>query len=233
MIVLESLPDGYLYGNILLKLYLRSLKNEGKLMFNDRIPFNSTMLAQVTRHNVGVIEKAMKVFKQLGLIDVLDNGAIYMLDVQNFVGNSSTEADRIRQYRKQIDTEKTGVQMLQQKNDISTPELEQIIKEPKKELEQKKEAAQSPKISSNEAEKVFGSYSNVHLTQTQYDDIKAKGFEYLVERLSEYQQQTGKSYQSSYATIISWSKKEKPRDEAAQRVDAAKSKYRRPADKYI
>ena len=123
--------------------------------------------------------------------------------------------------------------MLQQKNDISTPEIEQIIKEPKKESEQKKEAAQSPKISSDEAEKVFGSYSNVYLTQTQYDDIKAKGFEYLVERLSEYQKQTGKSYQSSYATIISWSKKEKPRDEAAQRVDAAKSKYRRPADKYI
>lgn len=50
MIVLESMPDGYIYSNILLKLYLRSLKNEGKLMFNERIPFNSTMLAQVTRH---------------------------------------------------------------------------------------------------------------------------------------------------------------------------------------
>ncbi len=33
MIVLESMPDGYLYSNILMKLYLRSLKNEGKLMF--------------------------------------------------------------------------------------------------------------------------------------------------------------------------------------------------------
>ena len=40
MIVLESMPDGYKYSNILLKLYLRSLKNDGKLMFNDRIPYN-------------------------------------------------------------------------------------------------------------------------------------------------------------------------------------------------
>lgn len=28
-IILESMPDGYIYSNILLKLYLRSLKNDG------------------------------------------------------------------------------------------------------------------------------------------------------------------------------------------------------------
>ena len=38
MIVMESMPDGHLYSNILLKLYLRSLKHEGKLMFNEFIP---------------------------------------------------------------------------------------------------------------------------------------------------------------------------------------------------
>lgn len=28
--ILESMKDGYIYSNILLKLYLRSLRNEGK-----------------------------------------------------------------------------------------------------------------------------------------------------------------------------------------------------------
>lgn len=106
MIVLESMPDGYKYSNILLKLYLRSLKNEGKLMLNERIPYNATMLAQVTRHSVGDIEKAVRIFTDLGLIELLDNGAIYMSDIQNFVGKSSTEADRIRDYRKRIEGEK-------------------------------------------------------------------------------------------------------------------------------
>ncbi|WP_434351060.1 phage replisome organizer N-terminal domain-containing protein [Trichococcus flocculiformis] len=108
MIVLESMPDGYKYSNILLKLYLRSLKNEGKLMLNERIPYNATMLAQVTRHSVGDIEKAVRIFTDLGLIELLDNGAIYMSDIQNFVGKSSTEADRIRDYRKRIEGEKQG-----------------------------------------------------------------------------------------------------------------------------
>lgn len=130
MIVLESMPDGYKYSNILLKLYLRSLKNEGKLMLSERIPYNSTMLAQVTRHSVGDIEKAVKIFTELGLIETLDNGAIYVSDIQNFVGKSSTEADRIRDYRKRIDTEKqVKLEMPDITNDVqmydkSTPEIE-------------------------------------------------------------------------------------------------------------
>ena len=47
-----------------------------------------------------------------------------MLDIQNFIGESSTEADRIRKYRSQI---KQDVQMLQQTNDKSTPEIEKEI----------------------------------------------------------------------------------------------------------
>lgn len=141
MIVLESMPDGYLYSNILLKLYLRSLKNEGRLMFNDRIPYNSTILAQITRQSVGVVEKALQIYKELDLIEVLDNGAIYMLDIQNFIGESSTEADRIRKYRGKIYSEKNeSVQMYNK----STPELELEIELDKdididKEIKLKKE----------------------------------------------------------------------------------------------
>ena len=100
MIILESMPDGFLYSNILIKLYLRSLKNNGKLMFNDRIPFNSEMLSKITRHPVAVVEKAVSIFKEMNLIDVLDNGAIFMLDIESFIGKSNTEADRKRDYRR-------------------------------------------------------------------------------------------------------------------------------------
>ena len=45
MKILESLQDGYKYSNILLKLYLMSLPGDGKLMINDRIPYNTQMIA--------------------------------------------------------------------------------------------------------------------------------------------------------------------------------------------
>ena len=131
--ILESMPDGILYSNILLKLYLRSLKNNGKLMFNDRIPYNAQMLSTITRQPVAVIEKAVGIFKEMGLIEVLDNGAIYMLDIQNFIGSSNTEADRKREYRRKIALEK-GQKLLGhlsgQMSDEQAPE-----KEIKKEIE--------------------------------------------------------------------------------------------------
>lgn len=125
--ILESMPDGILYSNILLKLYLRSLKNNGKLMFNDRIPYNAQMLSTITRQPIAVVEKAVGIFKEMGLIEVLDNGAIYMLDIQNFIGSSNTEADRKREYRRKIALEK-GQKLLGhlsgQMSDEQAPEIE-------------------------------------------------------------------------------------------------------------
>ena len=125
--ILESMPDGILYSNILLKLYLRSLKNNGKLMFNDRIPYNAQMLSTITRQPIAVVEKAVGIFKEMGLIEVLDNGAIYMLDIQNFIGSSNTEADRKREYRRKIALEK-GQKLLGhlsgQRSDEQAPEIE-------------------------------------------------------------------------------------------------------------
>mgnify|MGYP001749940195 FL=1 len=33
MLLLQGMKDGYLYSDILMKMYLRSLKNEGRLMY--------------------------------------------------------------------------------------------------------------------------------------------------------------------------------------------------------
>lgn len=109
MVLLESLPDGLLYQNILLKMYCRSIKSGGRLMFNNVIPYNANMLAKITRMQVGTVEKALEIFQQMGLIEVLDNGAIYMMNIQDFIGKSSTDADRKRNYRKQIEEEKKKI----------------------------------------------------------------------------------------------------------------------------
>ena len=154
LIILQNMPDGYLYSDILMKLYLRSLKSEGKLMFNDYIPYNAEVLAQIVRHQVGTVEKALKIFQNLGLVEILDNGAIYMLDIQNLIGKSSTEADRKRNYRARINAEKQKLlnsgqmsgqmsdssdgqmsdQMSGQTGDKNPPEIE-IENEIKKEIE--------------------------------------------------------------------------------------------------
>ena len=134
--VLESMENGYIYSNILLKMYLKSIKRNGLLVFNERIPYNPKMISTVTNHNINDVKQALILFQEMGLMEILSNGAIYMLDIQNFIGKSSTEADRIREYRNKVAQKKKellyGVQPLeisdctnvQQMNDISTPEIE-------------------------------------------------------------------------------------------------------------
>ena len=146
MIILENMDngDGIIYSNILLKLYLRSLKYEGRLMFNERIPFNPQMLSTIVRHPVGVVEKAIKAFVNLGIVEIMDNGAIYMLDIQNFIGKTSTEADRQREYQNRISKEKGIVRNLTDNlleiSDKFTPEIElEKERDIKKEKEREKE----------------------------------------------------------------------------------------------
>lgn len=102
MILLESMPDGYLYSNILLKLYLRSLKEDGRLMLNGRIPYNPQMLAAITRHQIGTVEKALHVLKNLGFIRENPDGVlqvVYPKDERNR-GNKNYREWRARVFER-------------------------------------------------------------------------------------------------------------------------------------
>jgi predicted phage replisome organizer len=93
------MKDGILYSNILLKLYLKSLKHGGRLQLDEHIPYTSQMIATLTRHQIGTVERALEIFRQLGLVEVLDSGCLYMTDIELMIGKSSTEAERKRAAR--------------------------------------------------------------------------------------------------------------------------------------
>lgn len=216
MIILENMDngDGIIYSNILLKLYLRSLKYEGRLMFNERIPFNPQMLSTIVRHPVGVVEKALKAFVDLGLVEVMDNGAIYMLDIQNFIGKTTTEADRIKAYRSKINKEKGLVSndtpKLVQMYDKSTPELELEIE---RELKIEKEVEASTATSTNSDfqnlielyQKNFGIVKPIL-----YDDLKADLEDYGLELIIEAVKRAVKrqrEYGYAQGILKSWNNK--------------------------
>ncbi len=57
------------------------------------------MIATLTRHQIGTVERALEIFRQLGLVEQLDSGAFYMTDIELMIGQSSTEAERKRAAR--------------------------------------------------------------------------------------------------------------------------------------
>ena len=59
IVLLESMQDGVLYSNILLKLYLKSLKHGGRLQLDEDIPYTAQMIATITRQQIGTAERAL------------------------------------------------------------------------------------------------------------------------------------------------------------------------------
>lgn len=213
MIILQNMQDGYLYSDILLKLYLRSLKNEGKLMFKDVIPYTPEVLAQVVRHQVGTVEKAIDIFQKLGLIEILDNGAIYLTDIQNFIGQSSTEADRKRNYRAKIQQEgQMSRQMSLKCPDKSTPEIEiEIEKEIDIDIDIEKKIEKTNIVDIKDKKKTkhkYGEYKNVLLTDSEYQKLEehygSSSLTTIITYLDEYLEMKGNKYKSHYMVIKKW-----------------------------
>jgi len=131
--ILESLPNGHIYSLIILKLYLKSAKSEGRLMMTPSIPYDPEkveILANVLGHDISHVKEALRLGLELDLITIIKGYEIWMTDIQNFIGKSSTEADRKRKYRNHITSDG---QMSGQISDKSPPEIE-------KEIEIEKEA---------------------------------------------------------------------------------------------
>ncbi len=104
--VIRGMDKGDTYINIMLEMYLRSLKRGGQLMMTDTIPFNLNTLSSVLSRPVDEVKFAIDTFQQFGLVDMLDSGAMFMSDIENFIGHGSSEAERKAKYRKRIKDEK-------------------------------------------------------------------------------------------------------------------------------
>ena len=214
IVLLESMPDGILYSNILLKLYLKSLKNGGKLQLDENIPYTAQMIATLTRQQVGTVERALGIFQQLGLVEQLHGGLLYMTDIELMIGQSSTEAERKRAARlanKALPPPRTNGGHL---SDIRPPEIEIEI-ELEKEIEIEKEREGE---TGHPTPAAYGRYNNVILTDTELSGLKTElpdKWEYYIDRLSCHIASTGKQYQSHAATIYKWAQEDAAKGKAA------------------
>jgi len=203
IVLLESMQDGVLYSNILLKLYLKSLKHGGRLQLDEDIPYTAQMIATITRQQIGTVERALQIFLKLGLVEVLDSGTFYMSNIELLIGQSSTEAERKRAARlqnKALSALRTSGGHL---SDIRPPEIEIELE---KEIEIKREI-EKVRPETGHPSNTYGRYQNVFLTDEELADLQVSFpavWEQYIEKLSEYMASTGKRYQSHAATIRRW-----------------------------
>ena len=225
IVVLEGSKDGILYVNILLKMYLKSLQHNGKLLLNEQTPLSAEMIALLTRHEVGTVERAMRAFMQLGLVIVQEDDIYYMPEIEQMTGKGSSDAERKARYRRQKAEENTL--LLEDKNtdmgqnwdnvppvsQIFPPEIRDKSIEnrdknlDKRECEREKDT-HPPEKEENEAH-FYGRYDNVILTDKEMEILKSDfptDYLSMIEHLSEYMASYGKTYKNHLATMELWKK---------------------------
>ena len=206
--IIEEMPNGKDYILFYLKMLLESIDHNGELRFNDTIPYNEQMLSVITNTNIDIVRAAMKVFIQLGMIEIFDDATIYMREMQTMIGSESASAERVRKHR-----ERKALQCNAAETKCNT-EIEIDI-EKDKELDKEKD-----KRSAKPARHKYGEYNNVLLSDEDMEKLKAEfpdDWQQRIERLSGYIESTGKSYKNHLATIRNWAKRDKEKGAAEKK----------------
>lgn len=134
--VVESMQNGTDYLLFYLKLLCESIDHEGNLRFSEQIPYNAEMLSAITGTNVDIVRSAVKVFTELGMMELLDDGTIYMNEVESLIGSQANNdnANRQRRFR-----ERQKQNLLPDRYASVTKSNERIEKEIEKEKEKELE----------------------------------------------------------------------------------------------
>lgn len=189
--VLKTLPNGRLYALIYLELLAESTSHDGELRYSKLLPYDVVTLSAVIDEDKDNVEKAIETLINLELIEILDDGTIYMKEIQKLIGTETGQTIRKREAR------------LEGGKIYPKNTLENRVKS--KEIRDK-----------NNIYTKFGEYQNVKLTSEQLEKLQNEfpnDWLERIERVDSYCQSTGKKYKDYLATIRNWARKDKPKQQ--------------------
>jgi predicted phage replisome organizer len=101
---LESQRNGEKYVLVWVKILLKCLKNRdedniGFLRFTDKLPYTDELLSKAISVDIDTLRVAMKYFDDLGMVERLDDGTLYVEAVQSMIGRETSAAERMRKMR--------------------------------------------------------------------------------------------------------------------------------------
>lgn len=214
--IIESMPNGKDYVLFYLKLLCESVDHDGNLRFSEQIPYNEQMLSTITNTNIDIVRSAIKVFTELQMMELLDDGTFFMNEVQKMIGSAADNdnANRQRRYR-----ERQKQLALQENLDIVTESNESKIKSIDKELDidtdiekdkdtELEEKKNTPKKKPKEEKHKYGEYRHVLLTDKQFEKLVNDYGEFEVQSaikfLDEYIQMKGYKAKDHNLALRKW-----------------------------
>ena len=106
--MLKNMDNGKDYIILLLQLRLLTINTKGKLQYSNTIPYNDKMLADITSTNIDIVRSGVRILQELNFISMLDDGTLYLEEVQSLIGYSSKYAEQKAKYRAKKKLEEEG-----------------------------------------------------------------------------------------------------------------------------
>ena len=98
--ILEKQQNGKELVLLFLKLMAESVDHEGALRFSDALPYSDDMLACVTDTDPEMVHTGLQAFRDLGMMELLEDGTLFMPLVAKLLDSETGAAVRQRQLRK-------------------------------------------------------------------------------------------------------------------------------------
>ena len=204
---IEEQENGVLYVNFYLKLCLKSLKYDGKLIRivgNTLLPYDVKSLSKLTGTDVDTVRVAMEIFKKIGLVEILNSGEIYLSQINEMIGSETDKAQIMR--RKRAEQKLLSNNVTEELPKCYTEiEIEKDI-ELDKDIEKDNNATKVATRPSKPPKHKHGEYSNVLLTDDEYNKLYKDypNAKELITFLDEYIEMKGYKAKSHYLAIKKW-----------------------------
>ena len=203
--IIEEMENGKDYILFYLKMLLESIDHEGHLRFSETIPYNEKMLSVITNTNIDVVRSALKVFSELNMLEIFDEGTIYMSEVTKLIGSETEFAKKKREYRQKLLEQRQCEDNVRQEIELE----KEIEKEIELDIDIDKEKKDKP---SKPPRHKYGLYNNVLLSDDDMEKLKEEyptDYQERIDRLSEYIESKGAKYKNHLATIRAWDRRDK------------------------
>lgn len=129
---IEEQENGIKYSNFYLKLCLKSLKTDGKLIRlvgETLIPYDINSLSKLTGVEFDTVRSAMQLFESIGLIKVLESGEIYLSQIDELIGSETDKAQMMRRLRAERKLDSNNVTQMLPEKEIDIDKEKEIKKE--------------------------------------------------------------------------------------------------------
>ena len=204
--ILLARENGRDYVLIYLKLLAESIGHDGELRYSDELAYTVEDLAIVIDEDEELLSMAMDEFRKRGLMEIYDDGTIYMPQTATMIGSTTAAAEKQKRYRERQKLKKErGNAEVTLSNAEVTLGFDGVEKSLPREREREREREKKEDYHTHKVP--CGKLENVYLTQEQLDELyklipsQADGY---IERFGRYKSMKAIESHDDYAWIRGW-----------------------------